>query len=109
METFTCKFQVTTLILEICGSVFIKYTVICDAFYFFVVKSKTSGLSYYETLFLVHVPKMLSYLDSFKSAIQVNTVNMRHSICKHSFVSILYSKWPICYTFATHGSRRYRN
>lgn len=69
METFTCEFQVTTLISEICGSVFLKSTVICDTYLLncIVVKSKTSGLSYYETLFSVHVPKMLSYLDCFKS------------------------------------------
>lgn len=47
-----------------------------------LVKSKTSGLSYYETLFSVLVPKMLSYLDCFKSVILVNTVNIRLSIFK---------------------------
>lgn len=84
METFTCEFQVTTLISEICGSVFLKSTVVCDAYFLncIVVKSKTSGPIYSETLFSVHVPKMLSYLDCFKSAILVNTVNMRLSIFK---------------------------
>lgn len=73
-----------TLISEICGSVFLKSTVICDAYLLnsIAVKSETIGFSYYETLFTVHVPKMLSYLDWFKKAILVNTVNMRLSIFK---------------------------
>lgn len=82
METLTCEFQVTTLISEICGSVFLKSTVVFDAYLLncIVLKSKTSSLSYYETLFSVHVPKMLSCLDCFKSTILVNTVNVRLSI-----------------------------
>lgn len=58
METFTCVFQVTTLISETRGSVFFKSTVIFYAYLLncIVVKSETSCLSYYETLFSVHLP-----------------------------------------------------